>query len=211
MSNWDDTKIFLAVARAESLSGAAPRLRMDVSTLSRRIARLEAELGAALFVKSSQGYVLTDRGQRLFDEAASIESAMQRALSPEPTAGPGLSGQIRIGAPDGCATFILPQVCGQIQADNPGLEVQILSLPRVVNLSRREADLAIAVSAPTAGRLTVQKMTDYKLHLAASDEYLSQNAPIHSAADLRKHRANRRALGWCMTLHCPSRQSFMRF
>jgi len=166
MANWDDTRIFLAVARAESLSGAVPSLRMDVSTLSRRIARFEADVGAALFVKSSQGYVLTDRGQRLFDEAVMIEASMQRALSPSPGAEQGLSGQIRIGAPDGCANFLLPQVCAAIQADNPGLEVQVLSLPRVVNLSRREADMAITVSPPEANRLAVQKITDYHLHLA---------------------------------------------
>lgn len=166
MANWDDTRIFLAVARAEGLSGAVPVLRMDASTLSRRIARLEADLGATLFVKSSQGYVLTDRGQKLFEEAVAIDAAMQRALAPGPTTEQGLTGQIRIGAPDGCANYLLPQVCAAIQADNPGLEVQVLSLPRVVNLSRREADMAITVSPPEANRLTVQKITDYHLHLA---------------------------------------------
>ncbi len=58
----------------------------------------------------------------------------------------GLSGQIRIGAPDGCANFLLPQVCAAIADDNPELEVQIVALPRVLNLSKREADMAIAVS-----------------------------------------------------------------
>ena len=166
MANWDDTRIFLAVARAESLSGAVPVLRMDASTLSRRIARLEADLETALFVKSSQGYVLTDRGQQLFDEGVAIEAAMKRALEPGVGQETGLTGQIRIGAPDGCANYLLPQVCARIQAENPGLEVQVLSLPRVVNLSRREADMAISVSPPEASRLTVQKITDYQLHLA---------------------------------------------
>ncbi len=69
----------------------------------------------------------------------------------------GLSGQIRIGAPDGCANYLLPQVLAQICDENPGLEVQIVALPRVFNLSKREADMAIAVSRPEAGRLTVQK------------------------------------------------------
>ncbi|MBL4813071.1 MAG: substrate-binding domain-containing protein, partial [Rhodobacteraceae bacterium] len=81
-------------------------------------------------------------------------------------AGQGLSGQLRIGAPDGCANFLLPQVAARLQAENPGLEVQILAQPRVVNLSKREADIGITVSPPVAGRLTVQKITDYQLHLA---------------------------------------------
>ncbi|EYD72420.1 Transcriptional regulator, LysR family [Limimaricola hongkongensis DSM 17492] len=165
IENWDDIRVFLAVARAESLSGAAPGLRMDPATLGRRIARLEERLGTALFVKSPQGYALTARGERLQAHAARAEAAL--ALAGE-AGGPdrGLSGQIRIGAPDGCANFILPQVCASIQAANPDLELQILALPRVVNLSKREADMAVTVSPPEAGRLTVQKITDYRLSLA---------------------------------------------
>lgn len=166
MLNWDDMRVFLAVARAESLSAAAPKARMDPATLGRRIARLEAELGQALFVKSPQGYRLTEVGERMRDEAADAEIAFARALDARATAEAGLSGQIRIGAPDGCAGFLLPQVCAKIQAGNPELEIQILSLPRIVNLSQREADLAITVSPPKTGRYTVQKITDYSLHLA---------------------------------------------
>lgn len=176
--NWDDLRIFLAVSRAESLTGAAPALRMDPGTLSRRIARLEAALGAALFVKSPQGYALTDRGRALAGQAAEAEAALSRGLD---TGRAGLSGQVRIGAPDGCANFLLPQVCAAIQADHPGLELQILALPRVVNLSRREADMAITVSPPDAGRLTVQKIADYRLHLAQR-----RDAPsLATLADLR--------------------------
>ena len=91
-----------------------------------------------------------------------------------------MTGQIRIGAPDGCANYLLPQVLAAICDANPGLEVQIVALPRVFNLSKREADMAIAVSRPTAGRLTVQKLTDYRLHLAASQEYLASAPPIPS-------------------------------
>ncbi len=166
MLNWDDMRVFLAVARVESLTAAAPRLRMDPATLSRRIARLESELGQALFLKSPQGYQLTDLGARIRDEATEAETAFARALDAKAAYSSGLSGQIRIGAPDGCAGFLLPQVCASIQADNPDLEIQILSLPRVVNLSQREADMAITVSPPTTGRYTVQKIADYRLHLA---------------------------------------------
>jgi DNA-binding transcriptional LysR family regulator len=66
--------------------------------------------------------------------------------------------------------------------------VQIVALPRVFNLSKREADMAVAVSRPEAGRLTVQKLTDYHLHLAASRVYLAAHPPITSAEDLRVHR-----------------------
>lgn len=164
MENWDDLRVFLAVARAESLTGAGRVLKMDPATVGRRIARLEEGLGATLFAKSPQGYALTGAGSRLRDHAEEAEEALAAGMSLRAEA--GLTGQVRIGAPDGCANFVLPQVCAAIQSANPGLEIQILALPRVVNLSRREADLAITVSRPEAGRLTVQKITDYRLHLA---------------------------------------------
>jgi len=178
--NWDDMRVFLAVARAEGLTAAAPVLKMDPATLGRRVTRLETAIGAALFVKSPQGYALTDLGVQMRDRAAEAEVAFSLAVD----AGQGaatLSGQIRIGAPDGAANFLLPQVCADIQRANPNLEVQILALPRVVNLSRREADMAITVSPPAAGRLTVQKVTDYQLHLATRRDA----SPVRSLADIK--------------------------
>jgi DNA-binding transcriptional LysR family regulator len=188
MADWDDLRIFLAVARSESLSRAGRVLKIDPATVGRRVARLEEALGARLFTKSPQGYALTDEGTRLMEHATRAEQAVAGALE-EVRGEPGqLSGQIRIGAPDGCATFVLPQVVAEICDANPGLEVQIVALPRVFNLSKREADMAIAVSRPEAGRLTVQKITDYHLHLAASRDYLARHPPITAPADLKGHR-----------------------
>lgn len=186
--HWDDIRIFLAVARCESLSGAGRRLQLDPATVGRRIARLEDETGAPLFAKAPTGYTLSDAGQRLMAHAQRAEQALEDAAEEMAGQTGGLTGQIRIGAPDGCANFLLPKVCAAIAADNPDLEVQIVALPRVFNLTRREADMVIAVSPPTAGRLTVQKITDYRLHLAASAQYLRRNPPITRLADLRDHR-----------------------
>lgn len=186
--NWDDMRIFLAVGRGDSLSSAGRVLRMDPATVGRRVARLEETLGQTLFAKSPQGYALTEAGTRLLRHAEEAEQALGLGAQAVRGAGEGMSGQIRIGAPDGCANFLLPQVCAEIGAQNPDLEIQIVALPRIVNLSRREADLAIGVSAPTAGRLVVQKLADYKLHLAASEDYLARHPPIRSRADLKGHR-----------------------
>ena len=183
--DWDDLRVFLAVARAESLSGAGRGLKIDPATVGRRIARLEDAMGARLFTKGPQGYALTGEGLRLLSHAERAEAATEGAA--EALTGPeGLTGQIRIGAPDGCANYLLPQVLARICDGNPGLEVQIVALPRVFNLSKREADMAIAVSRPEAGRLTVQKLTDYRLHLAASRDYLAVH-PV-TVDDLQAHR-----------------------
>ena len=185
--DWDDLRVFLAVARSESLSGAGRRLKIDPATVGRRIARLEDAVGSRLFTKTPQGYSLTEEGARLLTHAERAETAVDGAS--EALSGPeGLTGQIRIGAPDGCANYLLPQVLARICDANPGLEVQIVALPRVFNLSKREADMAIAVSRPEAGRLTVQKLTDYHLHLAASRDYLASHPAILSPGDLQQHR-----------------------
>lgn len=186
MMDWDDLRVFLAVARSESLSAAGRRLKVDPATVGRRIARLEDATGAGLFVKSPQGYALTEAGARLLPHAEAAERATLGAE--ECLSGPGgLTGQIRLGAPDGCANYLLPQVLARICDANPGLEVQLVALPRVFNLSKREADMAIAVSRPETGRLTVQKLTDYRLHLAGSRSYLDAN-PVSGADRLHQHR-----------------------
>ena len=185
--DWDDLRVFLAVARGESLSAAGRGLKIDPATAGRRIARLEEAMGARLFIKGPQGYALSDEGARLMPHAEAAEAAFVAAG--EALSGPeGLTGQIRVGAPDGAANYLLPQVLAQICDENPGLEVQVVALPRVFNLSRREADMAISVSAPSAGRLLVQKITDYRLHLAAMQSYLDAHPPIGTLSDLRDHR-----------------------
>jgi len=188
MGNWDDLRLFLAVAREQSLSGAGKLLRLDPATLGRRMARLEKTMQAVLFVKSPSGYALTEAGVQLLSRAEAAEQAMRQATADVVVPSDQLAGQIRIGAPDGCANYLLPQVCARLVADNPGLDIQIVALPRVFNLSRREADMAIGVSAPTAGRLVVQKIADYQLHLAAADSYLAARPAIRTIADLQGHR-----------------------
>ncbi len=185
---WDDMKIFLAVARQESLSGAGRVLKLDPATVGRRIARLEEAVQTPLFVKSPQGYTLSAAGERMLEHAEQVEQAMRAATDALDGPSERLSGQIRIGAPDGSANYLLPQVCAAIGDENPELDIQIVSLPRVVNLSRREADMAITVSQPTAGQFLVQKITDYHLHLAASRRYLRTHGHIDTLDDLKGRR-----------------------
>lgn len=185
--DWDDLRVFLAVARGESLSAAAKVLKRDPATVGRRVSRLEQAVGAALFVRTPQGYGLTEAGARLIAPAEEAEQAVTRGTEALGGEAGRLSGQVRIGAPDGCANFLLPQVCAAIVREHPQLELQVVALPRIVNLSKREADLAIAVSPPEAGRLTVQKITDYHLHLVASRGYLKNNPKISALDDLSTH------------------------
>lgn len=185
--NWDDLRVLLHVGRSFTLAAAAKEMAVDPSTLSRRIARLEQSTNARLFVKTQQGYALTDRGERLMEHASAMEDAARAAASESQNQSEGVHGTIRIGAPDGSANFLLPKVCQDICAEHPDLNIQILALPRVLNLSKGEADMAVTVSPPTGGRVTVQRIADYHLHLAASQSYLSANPEIKTKADLKEH------------------------
>lgn len=187
--NWDDLKVFLAVARTESLSGAGRQLKIDPATVGRRIARLEEGLGVALFAKSPQGYELTRDGGRLLSHAEAAEQAV--AFGAEDMSGEGdrgLKGVIRVGAPDGCANYVLPRVIARIAEAHPDLEVQIVAQPRLFNLSKREVDFVVSVSAPTSGRLLVQKITDYHLSLAGMKWYIRQHGEVSGLEDLSTHK-----------------------
>lgn len=186
--HWDDIKIFLAVARQESLLGAGRVLKLDPATVGRRIARLEMAMRVPLFVKSPQGYALSAAGERMLAHAETAEAAMRAASHALDGPSEGLSGQIRIGAPDGSANYLLPQVCAAIVDANPDLDIQIVALPRVINLSRREADMAVTVSPPVAGQLLVQKITDYRLHLVAARGYLRRHGRVRTLDDLKGRR-----------------------
>lgn len=186
--NWDDYRVFLAVARTGSLLGASQQLKMDPATASRRIARLEAALNAPLFLKLPRGYQVTETGQDMLTHIEEIESAERLARGTAAEGDAQLAGSVRIGAPDGMANYVLPQVCTRITLANPKIQFQIIALPRVFNLSKREADLAISISPPKNGRLLVRKICDYNLHLAAHESYLRDKPAIAGRADLNGHR-----------------------
>jgi DNA-binding transcriptional LysR family regulator len=182
---WDDLRVFLAVARQERLQVAGRTLGLDPATVGRRVTALEEVLGARLFDRSPQGYALTEAGRGLVAHAQAMESQASAAAEEVGGQADRLRGTVRIGAPDGVLNYLLVDACDALSRDNPELQVQVVALPRTFSLSKREADLAISVSPPTAGRLTVRKIADYRLRLYAREDLLAEIGPVRSMADLR--------------------------
>jgi DNA-binding transcriptional LysR family regulator len=181
---WDDLRVFLAVARQGRLTSAGRRLGIDPATVGRRIASLEAALGARLFDRSPQGYSLTEAGLGILVHAQAMESQAAAATDEVGGQADRLSGTVRIGAPDGVSNYLLVDACDTLSRDNPDLQVQVVALPRMFSLSKREADLAITVSPPSAGRLTVRKIADYRLHLYGRADVLEEAGEIRDLDDL---------------------------
>jgi DNA-binding transcriptional LysR family regulator len=181
---WDDLRVFLAVARQSRLQAAGRALGLDPATVGRRITALEEALGARLFERSLQGHVLTESGRSLLVHAQAMET--QAGIAAEEITGQAdrLSGTVRVGAPDGVSNYLLVDACATLTRDNPDLQVQVVALPRIFSLSKREADLAISVSPPTAGRLTVRRIADYTLRLYAHADLVASIGPVRTMADL---------------------------
>ncbi|MEP0520600.1 MAG: LysR family transcriptional regulator [Hyphomicrobiales bacterium] len=186
--NWDDFRYFLAVARTGRLSAAGKTLGVDHATVSRRIGALEKHLGTRLFERSPSGYALTEEGQQLVSNAEHMEAATIQAESTVTGQDAVISGTVRIGVPEGVAAYIVVQAAHKLCEEHPRLEIQLIALPRKFSLSKREADFVITVSRPETGRVRIQKISDYKLHLYATEDYLARNPTVEKVSDLQKLR-----------------------
>ena len=186
--NWNDLRAFLAVARTARLTTAAARLGMDHTTVGRRITALEAGLGARLFDRSPQGYALTPHGERLMPAAERIESLTLTAAADLGEADQAVSGVVRIGAPEGFGSYVLAPLLAPLADNHPGLDIQLVAISGVLSLSKREADIAVTLSAPREGRLVSRQLTDYGLSLYAAPAYLEGRPPIRTRADMAGQR-----------------------
>jgi DNA-binding transcriptional LysR family regulator len=186
--DWDNVRVFLAVARAGQFVGAAKRLRLDHATVSRRIAALEAALGARLIDRRTTGARLTSAGERFLAAAEEMESAFLHAQAEISDVDVELTGVVRLGAPDGFSTYYLVDALRDFIARNPGVRIQIVPAPQLMPLARREVDIVIGLDKPEEGRFAARKLTDYSLGVYASADYLKQNPAPREVADLAHHR-----------------------
>lgn len=186
--NWDDVRVFLAVARAGQILGAARRLGLNHATVSRRVAALEDALGAKLFRRTTTGSEPTPAGERFLGMAERMEAEMLAARAEIAERDDEVSGTVRIGAPDGFGVAFLAPRLGELAARHRELVVQLVPVPRSFSLSRREADIAIAVERPREGRLVAAKLVDYTLGLYAGRAYVEENGLPLARDDLSRHR-----------------------
>lgn len=186
MFDWNDLRFFLELQRSGRLLTAAKRLKTTHATVARHIEAIEQSLGTALFVQHAQGYQLTPAGEALLKHAEAMENVALQAQE-EITQSSAPLGKIRLGVTEGLGTMFLASRMRGLFERYPGLEVELVAVPRFVSILNREAEISIHLERPAADMLVTRKLTDYRLALYASQDYLDRAPPLRSREDLGQH------------------------
>lgn len=185
MINWDDMRVFIAVARSGSFEAAARRIGMDATTVARRTRRLETSLKATLFIRSRRGLQLTAAGAVLSEAGAGVEAAMETAS--EGGALDPLVGTVRVSVAEGFGGHILAPALPAFASQGSGMRVELVASPGYLSPTTREVDIAITSSPPASSRLVVERLSPYEIGLYASPDYLARRGEPQSPAELRAH------------------------
>jgi DNA-binding transcriptional LysR family regulator len=165
---WDDVRLFLALCRAPTVGGAARVLGVDPATVSRRLAALERALGAALFDRRRDGITPTEAAEDLLPVAEEIEGGMMRFASAADRLERTVSGLVRIACPPDVAEVILVPALRELCARHPALRIELNPGESVLDLTRREADVAVRTVHPQRGDLVVTRLMTVRWVLVAA-------------------------------------------
>lgn len=200
--NWDDAKIFLALYRERSLRAAARVVGVDQATIGRRIAAMEHGLAATLFLRTSQGYVLTPVGETVLASAEQMELAAMDFVRAAQGVDNRLVGEVNVATTDTLGIDFLLPALRELHRHHPDIRVILNTSTQVTNLTLREADIAIRSVKPTNPDLIIRKLASWPIGLYASAEYLArQGMPEqgngfagHSLVVYEPHWQNSRSL-----------------
>lgn len=192
MRAWDDLRFALAIARTGNLKAASQSLGVDHSTAFRRLKSLEASLGSKLFERLAAGYRPTESGQRMIAAAERMESemiALDRELTGRDTR---LSGKLRVTASETLAYRALTAEIARFRTAHPGIAVDLILDNSALDLSRREADVALRADRPREAELFGRKLADISWALYAAPRYMRTYRKPARAIDLSRHSF----IGW---------------
>lgn len=169
---WGDLRVLLAICREGSLVGAARALRQDHSTLFRRLNRIEERAGVRFFERLPSGYAMTDAGEIALAFGERIEGefhALGREIDGRDAR---LTGTVRVTAPDGICTVLLPPVLAAFRRLHPGVRIELLEATAALDLARRETDIAIRATRKPPDDSLAKRLSDFRFAPYASPAYL---------------------------------------
>jgi DNA-binding transcriptional LysR family regulator len=181
MSDWENLRHFVMLAREGTLSGAARRLGVDHATVARRVAALEAETGLKLVDHRARSYQLTGDGKRIAATAGPMEEAAFAVGRAVQAARPGLSGEVSISSPPSLANALIAPQLFRLRKQHPGIRIKLIGEKRAASLNRREADVAVRLSRPHEPGLIARKIGSFGFSLYGSPRYLKET-PRHAFA-----------------------------
>ena len=179
MFNWNDLESFIILSRSGKLNLAAKKLKIEPTTISRRILRLEEKLNVKLFYRSNNQYILTDDGTRLIIFAEKIESEILSINEEFTNKNVNLTGVVRISLPEGLGIEIFTKYLKEFYKEHRDLEIELLADTKARSLSNKEVDISITLSRPKRGKLVSWKLSDYVIQLYGSKEYFTKNKSIN--------------------------------
>jgi molybdate transport repressor ModE-like protein len=188
MMDWDRVRVFHAVAQAGSFTRAAERLGLSQSAISRQIGALEEDLGTPLFHRHARGLVLTEQGEILLQTAGELArrmAAVQTALG-ESRDSP--AGHLRVNITVGLGTVWLVTHLPDFLERYPDISVSMVISDGDVDLSMREADVAIRVARPTQPDLIQRRLMTVHTHIYGAPAYLERHGVPQAIEDLDRHR-----------------------
>jgi DNA-binding transcriptional LysR family regulator len=184
--DWSLLQGFLELGRYGSLSAASRALGVSQPTLSRRLATLETSLGVSLFLRGPRGLTLTAAGERLVKVTERMREAARAVPEVVEAGHDPVSGVVRVTVPEaGLATDWLPRALLPLRKLHPGLLVEISVENRLVEMGKREADIAMRNQRPTDEALTARSLGTFAWYLYASPQYLAAHPPVAELSDLR--------------------------
>ena len=186
--DWALVQSFLAVLDAGSLSGAAKALGAQQPTLSRQVAALEAQLGAPLFERTGRGVVPTALALAIADTARRMEAGADDLLRHLARKRSASTGTVRITTSQVAASYLLPPVLAALQAEVPGIQIELVASNQLTNLLRREADIAVRMVRPAQTSLVAKKLADIPIVACAHESYLARAGTPRKPEELLRHR-----------------------
>lgn len=171
--DWDDLRHFLAVLDAGTLSGAARALHVEHTTVSRRIDALETALGFRLFDRLPKGWILTREGEHLEPLARRVEEDMQALLRSASATTP-LQGTVRVSGPPAIVAHVIGPCMQALLQRLPDIDIELQGDMHLVDLMRREADIAIRFQRPRAPDMVVRQLAVLPYALYAHRDYLAR-------------------------------------